>query len=595
MMRNFFGRKLNHFGSSVSSFFMTLEHKSNAYFFKKFDKFVEVWRFLLTWAVLAAVLLVGVFVQFRMLNNYYKTPQPVSGGTYREAVIGTFTNANPIYASGSVDNTVSSLVFSSLLRYDEENRLVGDLARQWSVDDSGLEYTVLLRDDVFWHDGFPFTAEDVEFTYNVIKSADSRSFLNSNWLNIDVEKIDDYSVRFVLPNVFSPFPHSLTNGIIPKHILGDVEVSQLRSSSFNNIEPIGTGPFRWSAVEARAGALDERSEIIALSAYEDYHLGQPLLNGYRVYTYTDELRALDAMDNKVVNAISGLGTLPSDYLGKSWINEVNIPLTAQVNLFFNNSAEVFESAALRRALVQMIDQRQVVEVLDYPVLTSSSPLLPVNLGYSDDIKQLKHDEESAKKKLEDADWALNDEGYWQKGDDLIEFTLTAQATPDFIDVATNISDQLSRQGVVVSLDLRDESQMQEVLSGHSYDALLHGIAVGVDPDVFAYWHSSQGSAGSMNRLNFSQYNSAIADEALEAARTRQDGDIRAVKYEQFLSAWQDDAPAVSLYQPRYYYIYRGKLHNFEPKSINSASGRLANVHNWAVRDELQPVVLEQQE
>jgi ABC-type transport system substrate-binding protein len=70
--------------------------------------------------------------------------------------------------------------------------------------------------------------------------------------------------RFTLPNVFSPFPHSLTSGIIPKHILGDIQVSQLRSSSFNNIEPIGTGPFRWSAVEARAGALDERSEIIAL-------------------------------------------------------------------------------------------------------------------------------------------------------------------------------------------------------------------------------------------------------------------------------------------------------------------------------------------
>jgi peptide/nickel transport system substrate-binding protein len=593
-MRNFLGRKLSHLGSGVSSFLLTLEHKSNAYFFKKFDKFVEVWRFLFTWAVLAAVLLVGIFVQFRMLNNYYKSPQPVSGGIYREAVIGTFTNANPIYASGSVDNTVSSLVFSGLLRYDEDNRLVGDLARQWSVDDSGLEYTVLLKENVFWHDGVAFTADDVVFTYNVVKNPDSRSFLSPNWVNIDVEKVDDYTVRFTLPNVFSPFPHSLTSGIIPKHILGDIQVSQLRSSSFNNIEPIGTGPFRWSAVEARAGALDERSEIIALAAYEDYHFGRPLLNGFRVHTYTDEIRALDAMDDKVVSAISGISALPVDYREEGWINEVSIPLTAQINLFFNNSVDVFESAALRRALVQMIDQRQVTEVLEYPVLISNSPLLPINLGYSDEVRQLEYDEENAKKRLKDADWELNEEGFWQKGDDLIEFTLTAQATPDFIDVATNISDQLTRQGVVVSLDLRDESQMQEVLSSHSYDALLHGIAIGVDPDVFAYWHSSQSSAGSMNRLNFSQYKSETADEALEAGRTRHDSDVRSVKYEQFLKAWRSDAPAVSLYQPRYYYIYRGKLHNFEPKSINTASGRLANVHNWAVRDELQPVVNEQE-
>ena len=102
--------------------------------------------------------------------------------------------------------------------------------------------------------------------------------------------------------------------------------------------------------------------------------------------------------------------------------------------------------------------------------------------------------------------------------------------------------------------------------------------------MFAFWHSSQASSRSGSWLNFSEYQSGIADRALEAGRTRDDPAVRAVKYKPFLEAWRNDAPALSLYQPRFLYVARGKIHNFNPKQFNAPSDRYTNVENWMIRE-----------
>jgi peptide/nickel transport system substrate-binding protein len=120
--------------------------------------------------------------------------------------------------------------------------------------------------------------------------------------------------------------------------------------------------------------------------------------------------------------------------------------------------------------------------------------------------------------------------------------------------------------------------------GGDYDALLFGTSIGADPDVYVYWHSSQIDPNSPVRLNFSQYSSAGADAGLEAGRTRLDPALRAAKYQPFLQAWQTDAPALGLYQPRFLYLTRGPVYGLEEATINSDIGRFRNVHNWQVRE-----------
>jgi len=142
-------------------------------------------------------------------------------------------------------------------------------------------------------------------------------------------------------------------------------------------------------------------------------------------------------------------------------------------------------------------------------------------------------------------------------------------------------------GEPVDIVLQQSADLQSTLATHSYDALLYGISIGADPDVYAYWDSAQADMRAQNRLNFSEYSSSkISDVALEAGRTRLDPALRIVKYRPFLQAWQADAPALGLYQPSYLYITRGPVYGLEEHYINNATDRYSNVQNWMVRQVL---------
>ena len=132
------------------------------------------------WLVLVALLGTGVFLQGRELGAYYLEEQPAAGGTFREGLVGEITNMNPIFATSSADRAAARLMFNSLLKYDERNNLVGDLATRYEISEDGTIYTVFLRDDVVWHDGEQFDAADVVYTYEAVQHPDTRSFMNSS-------------------------------------------------------------------------------------------------------------------------------------------------------------------------------------------------------------------------------------------------------------------------------------------------------------------------------------------------------------------------------------------------------------------------------
>src|SRR5689334_14381758 len=115
---------------------------------RRFDRLLSVKRFVLLWVCLFLVLLVSSILQTRALSSYYQTLKPAPGGIYSEGLIGTFTNANPIYASARVDRAVSHMVFSGLFMYDTNNQLTGDLAEGWSQGPAATHYVVKLRHNV---------------------------------------------------------------------------------------------------------------------------------------------------------------------------------------------------------------------------------------------------------------------------------------------------------------------------------------------------------------------------------------------------------------------------------------------------------------
>lgn len=557
------------------------EEGLDKHFFRRLGRLYEVRRFILTWILLIVLLLSAVVLQTRALGDYFLRVVPVAGGIYSEGMVGSYTNANPIFATGDVDATVSELIFSGLLSQDKNNNLVGELATEWEVDATGKIYTVKLREDVKWHDGAEFTAEDVAFTFGVIQNPDTRSPLFGGWQGIKIETPERYTVTFELPNVLASFPYSLTTGIIPRHLLDKAEPSDLRGSLFNTVEPVGTGPFVWSGVEVRGDAVENREQRIALTANDEYYKGRPKLNEFIVRAYLNETPLIQSFETGELNAASG--ALSISFSGQE-ATEYNVPLAGAVMIFLRTSQEILTDAKVRRALVHATDQKDLLRQPRLMSVPVDGPLLPEHLGYNEAITQLGFDKGQAGKLLDEAGWIVDPtDGIRVKGEQRLEITLNTLNNAEYASVANRLQKQWREVGVDLLVNSLPQRDLQGVIDERLYDALMYGIVMGQDPDQFAYWHSTQADLLSQRRLNFSDYKSAVVDGALDSGRTRIDPALRVAKYEPFLQAWRDDAPAIALYRPRFVYTTYTKLYNFDIKSMNSPSDRFIEVEKWMIR------------
>lgn len=577
-------RKFKRRRSQVEGMGVHADEHLEQHLFKRLSRLFDVRRFVLGWILFLVLLVSGVTLQLRALGAYYQQLAPVAGGTYTEGMIGNFTNANPMYANGLVDASVSRLVFSGLLKYDANNQLVGDLAQSWNVDAKGEVYTVVLRPNLKWHDGVDLTAEDVVFTFKTIQNPDAKSPLFNAWRGIDVQAVDAKTVTFTLSNSLAPFVYGLTTGIVPKHKLQDIDPAQLRSAPFNTSNPVGAGPFAWDAIEVIANGTQPSVQNIGLKAFDAYYAGRPKLDRFILKTYVDEAQLVTGFRNQEINSLVGLNNLPESLSGQNDIKELSTPLTAETAVFLRTDSELLKDARVRQALVQSVDIPAVVGSLGYPVVVADEPLLHSQLGYNGANRQLPSDVEQAKKLLDEAGWHLApNETVRTKGQAKLSLKFFAANNADYIKLTQRIQQAWQAVGVEAQATLPSDGDLQTVVNNRDYDALLYGISIGVDPDVFAYWHSSQADPRAPSRLNFSNYRSTAADKALEAGRSRSDASLRAAKYQPFLQAWRSDAPALVLYQPRFLYITRGQLFGFDSKAVNTATDRFNNVENWMIR------------
>ncbi len=579
-------RKVRRHQRQIEDIGSQTEESLDKHFFRRLGRLYEVRRFILAWILLVVALIGAIVVQTRALGDYYLQTVPVAGGIFSEGLIGSYTNANPIYASSEVDVSVSRLIFSGLLTYDKNNQLTGDLAESWSVDEAGKVYTVVLRDKLRWHDGKPLTAKDVVFTFQTIQNPDTRSPLFSSWQGIKVAALDGRTVTFTLPSVLASFPYSLVSGIIPEHKLKDIGSSELRGSLFNTVEPVGAGPFKWKDVEVYGDTANDREQRIALSAYNDYHRGRPKLSEFILRAYLEEGTLIKSFQNGELNGVAGAQSLP---LTGANAAEYNLPLTGAVMIFLRNSQPILQDVKVRRALTEATNQKEIIRQLSHESVPVDGPLLPEHIGYDPALVQMGHNAQHARELLEEAGWKVDAAtGIRTKDGQSLTITLNTLSSAEYATVAHRLQEQWRAVGVDLQVNSLAQRDLQTVIDERSYDALMYGIVMGQDPDQFAYWHSTQADIRSTRRLNFSDYNSKVADSALEAGRTRVDPDLRTAKYAPFLQAWRDDAPAIALYRPRFIYTSYGSLYNFDQKSINGPVDRYNFVNEWMIRTDRAP-------
>lgn len=553
------------------------------HFVSRLDRLGPVKRFVTGWLLLVILLIGGLFTQNVLLSNYYQDLRPVPGGIYNEGVEGTFTNANPIFATSDVDRSVSRLIFAGLFTYDQHNRLAGELAQDYSVDTAGTTYTVHLKPHLTWQDGAPLTSSDVVFTYQTIQNPDTQSPLGSSWQGIDITAPDARTIVFKLPGPLASFPYNLTTGIVPKHLLGSITPARLRSADFNTVHPIGAGPFAWQAIQVTGSDPSTAQEQIAMVPFANYTRGKPKLQEFILHADASSDHLVKLFKGGDLTGLEGLSAVPPEVKHMSSA-EVHSPLlTAETMVFFKMSTGVLSNQPVRNALAEGTDVPKIMKSLGYPTRAVREPLLPGQIGYDPSLVQPPFNQQAAKQILDTNGWVVGKNSVRYKNGQALEFTLTAANTAEYRAVTKQLQDQWRQLGVNAHIQLQDSSDFHNTLAYHNYDAVLYGISIGVDPDVFVYWDSSQADVRSSNRLNLSEYKNAVADASIEAGRTRLTEQLRTIKYKPFLEAWQKDYPALGLYQPRMLYLTNGRVANFGNGPFNSAADRFNNVQNWEIR------------
>lgn len=560
------------------------EERLNQHFVKRLGNLTHVRRFVVSWVLLMVLLIGGLFIQNLSLSNYFQTLRPVPGGIYNEGILGTFTNANPMYATNNVDTSVSKLLFAGLFTYNGRNQLVGDLASGYSVDASESVYTVHLKPHLTWQDGQPLTSADVVFTYQSIQNPDAQSPLRNSWQNITVSAPDARTVVFKLPGSLASFPYTMTNGIVPKHILGGIPAAGLRSVDFNTVHPVGAGPFAWQAIQVAGNDPSVAQEQIALVPFAGYSRGEPKLREFIVHAYASQIDLIQAFKSGQLTGAAGLTSVPPDVKNMPSL-EVHSPLlTAATMVFFKTSSGVLSDEQVRQAVTEGINRQAIIKSLGYSTHAVREPLLMGQLGFDPALAQAGFDPAAARQLLDSNGWAVGKNGLRSKNGQTLSFTLTAADTAEYRSAARQLQQQWRNLGVKLNLQLQDSTDFHNSLTYHNYDAVLYGISIGSDPDVFVYWDSSQADVRSSNRLNLSEYKNTIADSALQAGRSRSQPQLRVIKYRPFLQAWQQDYPALGLYQPRFLYLTNGAVAGLSDHAINLPAGRFNDVQNWEIRD-----------
>lgn len=577
-------RRVRSTGQSVKEAQSQAAQHLDKHVVRRWQKFSDVRRFVIGWLILIGLLLFGIYLQSVNLDQFYKETVRADGGIYTEGVVGEIKNMNPLFAASPADRTVSRLLFEPLLEYDAEAELVGALARDWQIDEAQTTYTVNLRDDLRWSDGQPLTSADVLFTFEAIQHQDTGSPLERSWRDIEVSAPDEHTVKFALPNAFTPFMHSLSGvGILPEHVLGHVSLSELRADQFNLAPKVSSGPFSFASMVS-----EEATSEVRLRRFDGYYDGAARLNEFIVQSFIDHEELVKAFNDGTVMGASGLRTQDLDELdGPDSRYQVHSPpLFNNVLLFFNMSDAPFNDKNVRLGLTRGTDNKAIFEMLNrrYPI--SDAPILNGQLGYTQRYAQFDFDQEAAAKALDKAGWKLGEDDLRHKGGKALELTLIAQNSDEYPQVAEAIQRQWLELGIQVKLELISPDQLQpDYIAPHAYSLLLIGIDLGVDPDVFVYWHSSEARIGG---FNLSEYKNALVDAALEAGRTRTDTNLRRAKYQSFLQQWRADAPGVALYRPTYFYTQLLVVEGFDKTYLAEPTDRLSGANLWTILSEEVP-------
>jgi len=628
------------------------------------------------------------------INNTHAVP--AFGGIYTEGAVGQPRFINPIYGqTNDIDRTLVDLVFSGLMNYDKNGQIVPDLAESYTISSDGKTYTFTLKNNIFWHDGKTLNVDDVLFTVKTMQNSDYKSPQRANWIDVDVQKISDNSLAFILKQPYNSFLENCIFKIIPKHIWENISPENFILSTYN-LQPIGSGPFEFKGLrQANTGFI----ESLSLASNRKYYATPSFVSEISFNFFEKMDQVLKAANTGAIDgfalapASENNGTLEQQLrLGGRPANEkfsmYSFSLPRYFAVFFNNQkTSIFSDKNIRQALTYSVNKNEISQTISITDISSQtknnieivdSPILPDFFNYQQPDNVYEFDVKKAENLLDKSGFLAKGESasggkdniplvrekaiskkpafqfksylkvgskgsevtqlqgclarldenfkmllanetngtYGKATEDAVTefqkkylasekptgetgtatrkklnelciqqtpntqplaFTLVTINQPQLVEVANLLKNYWKSIGVSVTVNAVNITDIKPIIKNRGYDALLYGETLGIQPDLYPFWYSSQKLDPG---LNLSSYENKDVDKLLKDARQTLSEEQKKEDLEKIQTIILNDAPALFLYNPHYLYWASQNVSGIDTVKIADPAKRFSNITNW---------------
>jgi peptide/nickel transport system substrate-binding protein len=496
---------------------------------------------------------------------------PAYGDAIVEGSIGDVSGFLTAVTTDASSHEAAGYVFNGLVRYDKDLKLEGELAESWEVSPDGKRITFRLRKGVKWHDGAPFTSDDVMFTYRRMIDPRTPTAYGEDFKQVKRASAPDPQTFVVeYPRPFAPALASWGMHVLPKHLLEsypDISKSPL------NKRPVGTGPYRF--VEWKTG------EKVVFDASPDYFEGKPYIA--RVITRVIPDQATMFLELKS-GGVDTMALTPPQYVRqtdtaefKKSFNRYKYTASGYTYLGFRLSHPYFKDKRVRQAIAHAADKKALIDgVLLGLGQEATGPYKPGTWAYNPNVRKYPHDPLLSKALLAEAGWKEKD-GVLVKDGQPFEFTVLTNAGNEArAKTAAILQQNLAEVGIRMKIRTVEWAAfINEFIDKRKFDAVILGWNITPDPDQFDIWHSSKTGPKELNHIGFSN---PEVDRLLDEGRGTFDLEKRKKAYFRIQEVLAEEQPYVFLFVPEALPVVHNRIRGIVP----APAGITYNFIKWYV-------------
>ena len=505
-------------------------------------------------------------------------------------------NLNPMIQPRTPDSNVQCLIFGFLVMPDENLNYVGDLAESWDITNEGTVYTFKLRNDIKWHDGEAFNADDVIFTLTALAHPNYHGGNDGRVMSIvgaseyqagtadsvsGLKKIDDYTVEITLAQPNAAFMANMYTAMLPEHILGEVDPGEWGNHDFNRA-PVGNGKYKF--VEWKPG------QYITLERNEEYYGTKPTIKNVTVQFGADTTLVAALMNGEIdvyynlpASEVENVEAMPNS---TTYSYE-------QMTVYYiglNQLVPALSDHNVREALAHAINKQELIDtVYGEGVAYVCEDVFPSNhWSHSENVTVYEYNPELSKKLLEESGYTMGSNGYYEKDGQVLHLTFDmASSSADSKAMAALLQQFFKAVGVSMEVIEQDFSTLAftkllpgnatEETTAEDFQMYTLGFGVEADPEEYNDYFSTSTGAGSWN---FIHYSNAKVDELFDAQLLMSDPAERTAAFNEIAELISQDIPWIPLFNKAGVTGLSSKVQNYSA----DFRGAFFQIEKWNVAE-----------